>query len=121
MGLPRDCRLTHKQQFDRVLNSRTIQVRQGPFRAYAVANGEVGARLGLIIGKRHAKRAVERNRIKRVLRESFRNGRTTLPRLDVVVQLVEAATGGNLAVDAHALWPVLTSEFEKANVDRRSA
>jgi ribonuclease P protein component len=119
MGLPRDCRLTRKDQFDHVLHARTIQVRRGPFRIYAVANGETGARLGLIIGKRQARRAVERNRIKRLLRESFRHRRVLLPRLDVVVQLVEATRSGDLAADAQALWPVLASEFEKGNVDRR--
>ncbi len=45
------------------------------------------ARLGLIIGKRHAQRATTRNAIKRVLRESFRMIRLNLPIGDYVVRL----------------------------------
>ncbi len=42
-------------------------------------------RIGLIIAKRHVKRAVDRNRIKRLVRESFRHRRAGLPSLDIVV------------------------------------
>ncbi len=48
-----------------------------------------GARLGLIVGKRQLKRAVDRNQVKRVLRETFRVNRSILPAIDIVVQLAE--------------------------------
>lgn len=41
-------------------------------------------RLGLAISKKSAKRAVDRNRIKRVLRESFRLHQHTLPNVDII-------------------------------------
>lgn len=44
-------------------------------------------RLGLAISKRQAKQAVERNRVKRQLREDFRQRAKTLPALDCVVYL----------------------------------
>jgi ribonuclease P protein component len=43
------------------------------------------ARLGLAISKRRLRRAVDRNRIKRIVRESFRAHRSHLPPVDVVV------------------------------------
>ena len=43
------------------------------------------ARLGLAISKKNAKRAVDRNRIKRLIRESFRQNREKLPGIDLVV------------------------------------
>jgi ribonuclease P protein component len=43
------------------------------------------ARLGLMVGKRVANLAVTRNRIKRVIRESFRARQATLKGLDIVV------------------------------------
>lgn len=43
------------------------------------------ARLGLVVGKRTAKSAVVRNRIKRVIRESFRNNRDRLQGVDIIV------------------------------------
>ncbi|MDP6969167.1 MAG: ribonuclease P protein component [Gammaproteobacteria bacterium] len=44
------------------------------------------SRLGLVIAKKHVKRAVDRNRIKRTLRESFRTLEHPLqPPVDIVV------------------------------------
>jgi ribonuclease P protein component len=45
------------------------------------------ARLGLIASRKAARRAVDRNRAKRHVREMFRAARTDLPALDVVLQL----------------------------------
>ncbi len=87
----REYRLTEKRQFDAVLSARSIQLRFGSFRLYAAANNEAGARLGLIVGKRQLKRAVDRNRVKRVLRETFRMRRAILPAYDIVVQLADRA------------------------------
>ena len=42
-------------------------------------------RLGLAISRRCAPRAVDRNRIKRIVRESFRHQVPELPAVDVVV------------------------------------
>lgn len=42
-------------------------------------------RLGLAISKRCASRAVDRNRIKRIIRESFRLRASDLPKVDIVV------------------------------------
>ena len=44
-------------------------------------------RMGLSVGKRHAKGAVERNRARRILREAFRLARAELP-ADVDVVLI---------------------------------
>jgi len=52
------------------------------------ANNAPCARLGLVIAKRLAKRAVTRNAIKRVLREAFRHVRHDLPPHDFVFRLV---------------------------------
>ncbi len=44
-------------------------------------------RLGLVVGKKTAKLAVQRNYMKRVLREFFRLNQHQLPSLDLVVQV----------------------------------
>ena len=51
------------------------------------AEGHTDARLGLVVGKKLLKRAVDRNRLKRVVREAFRLRRCTLPACDLIVRL----------------------------------
>jgi ribonuclease P protein component len=51
----------------------------------AVANRMQTARLGLVVGKRALRRAHERNRAKRVLRDTFRLRREALPPMDIVI------------------------------------
>lgn len=48
-------------------------------------NGDRDGRLGLIIAKKNVRLAVERNRIKRLIRESFRHHPQHLYGLDVIV------------------------------------
>ena len=50
----------------------------------ARANSLDHARLGLAISKKCAKRAVDRNRIKRLFRESFRLHQHSLPSVDII-------------------------------------
>ena len=79
-------RLTEPAQFEAVLaggrrtGSRCFLVR-------AMPNAGEGPRLGLIVGKKAAPRAVDRNRVKRIARIVHRQLATELEALDVVVQL----------------------------------
>lgn len=57
------------------------------------APGMPGARLGLAISRKCARHATARNRIKRLVRESFRQVREALPAVDIVVMCRPAATG----------------------------
>jgi ribonuclease P protein component len=47
-----------------------------------------GARLGMVIGKKLLRRAVDRNRVKRCIRECFRLRRADLPACDLIVRLI---------------------------------
>ena len=46
------------------------------------------ARVGLIVGKRGVAKAHERNRIKRVIRDYFRQQQQELAALDIVIQVM---------------------------------
>ena len=59
----------------------------GQICVYRRENGLSHARLGLVVGKKCAKKAVERNLMKRLLREWFRLNRHALPPQDFIIQV----------------------------------
>ena len=61
------------------------------------SNDSEAARLGLAISKKQCKKASARNRLKRVIRESFRHHQQELAGLDIVVMNKAAAAGENNA------------------------
>ncbi len=70
------------------------------------ATGNDDARLGVVIAKKLLKRAVDRNRVKRIVREQFRRRRAELPAYDLIVRLaVKPAPldAGEVASDFGAL------------------
>ncbi|ORE89552.1 ribonuclease P [Oceanococcus atlanticus] len=78
------------------------------------APSEAGyARLGLAVAKRILPRAVDRNRAKRVIRESFRHQAADLPPLDVVVTLRGGKIRGvpaDMSNRLEALWLRLATD-----------
>jgi len=83
-GFPRSYRLLDQAQFGRVLNGRCRAANE-EFTVYALTNECDHPRLGLVVGKKAARKAVDRNRIKRIIREVFRKTAVNYPQLDVVV------------------------------------
>ncbi len=70
-------------------------------------NGGATARLGMAVGARAVGNAVGRNRLRRLIRESFRMHRHTLPALDVFVTARPAArAAGNREIfgSLERLW-----------------
>ena len=53
---------------------------------YVESRNAGGPRLGLLVTRKHAARAIDRNRIKRCLREAFRLEQDGLGPLDVLVR-----------------------------------
>jgi ribonuclease P protein component len=83
-AFPRASRLLKAADFARLRGiSRRIGTRH--FSAEVAANGHEGPRLGLAISKRVSKKAVRRNRIKRIARDSFRLTRRDLPAVDILL------------------------------------
>jgi len=71
------------------------------------------SRLGLAIAKKRAKRAVDRNRIKRIARESFRHNRERLVGYDAVVMNNDHAASAStieLRQSLDTLWLELTNK-----------
>lgn len=104
MGFGRANRLTRHAEFNRVLRHRTVRLSSDPFVAFAAPGASGVPRLGMIVGRRQLSRAVDRNRVKRVVRESFRRARCRLPELDIVIQLVRPVTNQDLNGALDGIW-----------------
>jgi ribonuclease P protein component len=72
------------------------------------SSGRAVARLGLTVSRRVSKRAVDRNKLKRLARESFRQ-QSTLPPWDFVV----LARAGADRAESRALRASLDRHFEQ--------
>jgi ribonuclease P protein component len=114
--LPRDCRLTDKAQFDAAHRSG-IRASDPLFMIVARRNDLGHARLGLAVGVRAAGNAVNRNRIKRVVREAFRRHWRELPALDLVVNARPAAgkaMGAEITASICALWTKISDRCARS-------
>lgn len=105
-SFPRAARLLRPQDFARLRDaSRRIGSRH--FSAQVGTSVAEGARLGLAISRRVSKRAVRRNRIKRIARDSFRHTRATLPAFDILLIARSSADledNASLRAELAALW-----------------
>ncbi|MDE0421666.1 MAG: ribonuclease P protein component [Gammaproteobacteria bacterium] len=104
-------KLRRKKQFDDVLRHASVRVGRGPLRLAACDNDLETPRLGLIVGKRMLPLAVDRNRAKRLIRESFRQA-DGLPAMDVVVRVALPGAKVSLA-DADRLFGAFAQIVEK--------
>jgi ribonuclease P protein component len=77
--------LRRKVEFERLLREGSRRSAAG-YTFYTARREAGGARLGMLVSRRHARRAVERNRIKRCIREAFRLEQENLGALDLLVR-----------------------------------
>lgn len=95
---PRQSRLLASRDFQAVFK-RCARSRDEYFMVCARYSRAHNPRIGLAISKKHARRAVDRNRIKRVAREFFRTHRDLQAAADyVVVNHAAATTASNAAL-----------------------
>ena len=97
-GFGREARLLKPVQFEQVF-AENERARTDTLLVMARPNTLGQARLGMVIAKRVLPHAVDRNRIKRCVRETFRFQRQDLPACDFVVRLLGKPEAGNEARD----------------------
>lgn len=78
-------RLLNAKEYSRVFDGAEAKASHKHLLLLARTNNEPGHRLGLVIAKKNVRLAVQRNRVKRIAREVFRNLPETEPGLDVVL------------------------------------
>ena len=96
----RSLRLLDSSDFTRVFSHAELKVACPAMLILAVHNDKPHPRLGMVVPKKQVKLAARRNTIKRVIRESFRHRRHTLPPFDIVV--IARRDIGNLSKPALA-------------------
>ena len=87
------------------------------FVVYAYDNNRRLGRLGVTVSRRVAARAVERNRIKRAIRESFRHQQKILAGLDIVA----IARGATQGIETNQLFVSLEKHWRRVDQQCRSA
>jgi ribonuclease P protein component len=106
LGFARPQRVLKASEFEAVYSRRRRVV--DSFFAINFAPNELGrARMGLSVGAKAVGNAVARNRVKRVVRESFRQIAAHLPALDLVVGArngAKTAHNARLRESLDGLW-----------------
>lgn len=103
-------RLRRNAEFKQVLSQQTNRCKGNCVTVLYLPNKAGYARLGVCIGKRNIRRAVDRNRLKRQIRESFRFRQSKLDSLDCVVLVhrgFEYKNKAEIAVRLEKLWDKL--------------
>ncbi len=124
MKFSRQSRLLKPAEFKLVFQ-QPIRSGDGCFRILARTNGIQHHRLGMAVSKKACAKAVGRNRIKRVVRESFRaqlSETVSDNTLDfVVLPTVTAANQSNKTLDESlsAHWKRLTRKADDRNTGNR--
>lgn len=121
MGFPREHRLISKTDYQSVF-ANPCKITYKYLLALYRSNSLNHARLGIIVSKHHAKRAVQRNCFKRVVRESFRLQQDALKGLDIIILLrsectpLKAEMGKQLLrTDVDKLWQRLINSSKHAS------
>lgn len=81
----RKLRLLTAADYKTVFGKAELKVSSPQLLILAIVSGYETPRLGLVIAKKHVKHAVQRNRIKRLIRESFRKHQQLLIEVDIVI------------------------------------
>ncbi len=84
-SFPKTARLLNAHDYKSVFDNSRYKVSCREFLFLATPSKGIRPRLGLVIAKKHIPKAVNRNKLKRALREAFRLHQDQLPLLDIVV------------------------------------
>ncbi|MEM6999796.1 MAG: ribonuclease P protein component [Pseudomonadota bacterium] len=107
-------RLLKADEFVAVLRRPQLNISRGPLRLRAIQNRMPGARLGLVVTKKGNPLAVRRNRLKRLMRETFRKRAYKLPPTDIVVQIFAPIEDARLREEMDRVLKTVEEKFADA-------
>ncbi|MDR5860098.1 ribonuclease P protein component [Halomonas eurihalina] len=117
-GFPRRLRLLTAEDYRRVFDTAAFKLHGKGLMALASPNELGHPRLGLIFSKKNVRRAVDRNRLKRITRESIRLRQHRLPAVDIVLLArrgVQELDNEVVHRQLHGMWRRLEREAQKAS------
>ena len=106
-GFPKKDRLLNAADYKAVFSDAQFKVSCRYFLILAIKNNWLHSRLGLVIAKKSVAKAVQRNRVKRIVREFFRQHQQQLQGLDLVVLArkdVDTLPNNQLSARLASLW-----------------
>lgn len=114
-GFVKSLRLQRSEDFQQAFRLGNKQY-QGGLVVYTKVNGLGCARLGLAIAKKVIPNASTRNRLKRLIRESFRLNQSRLPDVDIVIVVTKRTLYNNrvLLCDLDKQWSRLKVYYKRA-------
>ena len=112
---PYNYRLLKAVDYKAVFDTAQYKVSCRSFLLLASPNSATYPRLGLIVAKKNVARAVQRNRVKRLIRESFRHNKALVAGFDIVVLARKGAgnlSNGRISERVQVLWADLSKKIE---------
>jgi ribonuclease P protein component len=103
---PKSARLLNAHDYTQVFNERSIRAGSTAGTVLALPASDNRSRLGIIVAKRNVRLATDRNRLKRLVREYFRNHPLAAPMSIVFMAKREAGALRNADVkgELDTLW-----------------
>lgn len=112
----RELRLLTPDNFNKVFET-PIRASSPCFTLLANNQEQKSSRLGLIVPKKAVKKAVSRNRIKRIIRENFRKNQIKYPPLDIIfIAKSDITTLNNKQISELflKLWKIICHRYKKS-------
>jgi len=114
-------RLLNSNDFQTVFDDAPLRTSHQHFLFLARQNQLDRSRLGLVIAKKHIRHAVDRNRMKRLIRETFRAKQQQLAGIDVIVLArkgMNDVTNTVLIEQLNKQWQGLIRKYQKALIEQ---
>ena len=109
-------RLLNSDEFSKVFNDAPFRASNPQFLILSRPNQHSAPRLGIVVAKKHVRKAHARNRIKRLIRESFRQKQHHLPAIDAIVLARKGAdtlTNPETYTALDGLWKRLSQKAKR--------